>query len=33
MAIFQKRLSAQIEGAFQEITRRLSERTPDGADA
>jgi len=27
MAIFQQRLSAQIEGAFGEITRRLSERT------
>ena len=27
MAIFQRRLSSQIEGAFTEITRRLSERT------
>ena len=27
MAIFQSRLSAQIEGAFGEITRRLSERS------
>jgi DNA-binding transcriptional MerR regulator len=27
MAIFQRRLSSQIEGAFSEITRRLSERT------
>jgi hypothetical protein len=25
MAVFQKRLSVQIEGAFTEITRRLSE--------
>jgi hypothetical protein len=30
MAIFQRRLSEQIEGAFEEITRRLSERAPDG---
>ena len=30
MAIFQRRLSEQIEGAFKEITRRLSERAPDG---
>ena len=30
MAIFQRRLSEQIEGAFKEIARRLSERTPDG---
>ena len=29
MAIFQRRMSAQIEGAFEEITRRLSERAPD----
>ena len=29
MAIFQRRLSEQIEGAFEEITRRLSERAPD----
>ena len=28
MAIFQQRLGSQIEGAFREITRRLSERTP-----
>lgn len=28
MAIFQQRLSVQIEGAFSEITRRLSERGP-----
>jgi DNA-binding transcriptional MerR regulator len=27
MAIFQRQLSSQIEGAFSEITRRLSERT------
>ena len=27
IAIFQQRLSTQIEGAFGEITRRLSERT------
>ena len=27
MAIFQRRLSARVEGAFEEITRRLSERT------
>ncbi len=27
MAIFQRQLSGQIEGAFSEITRRLSERT------
>jgi hypothetical protein len=27
MAIFQRRLSAQIEGAFEEIVRRLAERT------
>jgi DNA-binding transcriptional MerR regulator len=32
MAIFQRRLSAQLEGAFEEITRRVAERTsdPDG---
>ena len=30
IAIFQRRLSADIEGAFQEIARRVSERTPDG---
>jgi DNA-binding transcriptional MerR regulator len=30
MAIFQRRLSEQIEGAFKEITRRLSSRAPDG---
>jgi DNA-binding transcriptional MerR regulator len=32
MAIFQRRLSAQLEGAFAEITRRVAERTaePDG---
>ena len=30
IAIFQRRLSEQIEGAFKEITRRLSERAPDG---
>jgi DNA-binding transcriptional MerR regulator len=29
MAIFQRRLGAQLEGAFQEITRRVSERTSD----
>jgi DNA-binding transcriptional MerR regulator len=29
MAIFQRRLSTQIEGAFTEITRRLAERTSD----
>ncbi|MBV9417711.1 MAG: MerR family transcriptional regulator [Solirubrobacterales bacterium] len=29
MAIFQRRLSAQLEGAFQEITRRVAERTAD----
>jgi len=27
MAIFQRRLSAQLEGAFEEITRRVAERT------
>jgi len=32
MAIFRRRLSEQIEGAFQEIARRLSERTPDGVE-
>ncbi len=33
MAIFQRRLSGQIEGAVEEIARRLSERAPDaGAD-
>jgi DNA-binding transcriptional MerR regulator len=31
MAIFQRRLSAQLEGAFEEITRRVSERTVDPA--
>ena len=30
MAIFQRRLTEQIEGAFQEIARRLSRRAPDG---
>jgi hypothetical protein len=30
MAIFQRRLSEQIEGAVEEIARRLAERTPDG---
>jgi hypothetical protein len=30
MAIFQRRLREQIEGAFTEIARRLSERTADG---
>jgi DNA-binding transcriptional MerR regulator len=30
IAIFQRRLSADIEGAFREIARRVSERTPDG---
>ncbi len=30
MAIFQRRLSEQIERAFKEITRRVGERTPDG---
>jgi DNA-binding transcriptional MerR regulator len=29
MAIFQRRLSAQLEGAFEEITRRVAERTAD----
>jgi DNA-binding transcriptional MerR regulator len=32
MAIFQRRLSAQLEGAFEEITRRLAERVPDGGE-
>jgi len=32
MAIFQRRLSEQIEGAFREIARRVSERTPDRAE-
>jgi hypothetical protein len=32
IAIFQRRLSADIEGAFEEITRRLSERAPDAED-
>lgn len=32
MAIFQRRLSAQIEVAFAEIARRLSERTSDNGD-
>jgi hypothetical protein len=27
MAIFQRRLSTQLEGAFEEITRRVAERT------
>ena len=31
MAIFQRRLSARIEGAFDEITRRVAERTADPA--
>jgi DNA-binding transcriptional MerR regulator len=31
MAIFQRRLSAQLEGAFQEITRRVAERTSEPA--
>ena len=30
IAIFQRRLSEQIEGAFKEITRRVSRRAPDG---
>jgi DNA-binding transcriptional MerR regulator len=29
MAIFQRRLSARIEGAFEEITRRVAQRTGD----
>jgi hypothetical protein len=29
MAIFQRRLSAQLEGAFEEIARRVAERTAD----
>jgi DNA-binding transcriptional MerR regulator len=29
MAIFQRRLRAQLEGAFEEITRRVAERTTD----
>jgi len=29
MAIFQRRLGAQLEGAFEEITRRVAERTSD----
>jgi DNA-binding transcriptional MerR regulator len=29
MAIFQRRLSARVEGAFDEITRRVAERTAD----
>jgi hypothetical protein len=31
MAIFQRRLSARIEGAFEEITRRVAERAADRA--
>ena len=31
MAIFQRRLGAQLEGAFEEITRRVAERTSDPA--
>ena len=31
MAIFQRRLSARLDGAFQEITRRVAERTSDPA--
>jgi hypothetical protein len=29
MAIFQRRLSGRLEGAFAEITRRVAERTAD----
>jgi hypothetical protein len=29
MAIFQRRLRARLEGAFEEITRRVAERTSD----
>ena len=32
MAIFQRRLGAELEGAFEEITRRVSERTSDSDD-
>lgn len=32
MAIFQRRLSVEVEDAFREITRRVSERTPDPAE-
>jgi DNA-binding transcriptional MerR regulator len=31
MAIFQRRLGAQLEGAFEEITRRVAERTSEPA--
>jgi DNA-binding transcriptional MerR regulator len=31
MAVFQRRLSARLDGAFQEITRRVAERTSDPA--
>jgi DNA-binding transcriptional MerR regulator len=31
MAIFQRRLGARLEGAFEEITRRVAERTSDPA--
>jgi DNA-binding transcriptional MerR regulator len=31
IAIFQRRLSTEIDGAFKEITRRLAERTSDGS--
>jgi DNA-binding transcriptional MerR regulator len=33
MAIFQRRLSAQLEGAFTEITRRVAERTSEDGGA
>jgi DNA-binding transcriptional MerR regulator len=32
IAIFQRRLSTEIDGAFTEIARRLAERTPDDGD-
>ena len=32
MAIFQRRLGAELEGAFEEITRRVAERTSDSDD-
>ena len=32
MAIFQRRLGAELEGAFEEITRRVAERTSDTDD-
>jgi hypothetical protein len=33
VAVFQRRLSVEIEEAFREITRRVSERTADPAEA